>query len=48
MFDVFPIFAAALRSVFFNCLSSRTNKRSSFLYPKYSHPTNLDLYFDVE
>ncbi len=29
------------------CLSSRTNKHSSFLYPKYSHTTNLDLYLDV-
>ncbi len=46
MFDVFPLFAAALRPVFVNCLSSRTNKRSSFLYPKYSHTTNLDLYLD--
>ncbi len=48
MFDVFPLFAAALPPVFCElCLSSRTNKRSSFLYPKYSHTTNLDLYLDV-
>ncbi len=29
------------------CPSSRTNKHSSFLYPKYSHTTNFDLDFDV-
>ncbi len=46
MFDAFPLFAAALQPVV-NCLSSRTNKRSSFLYPKYSHTTNFDSYFDV-
>ncbi len=28
------------------CLSSKTNKRSSFLYPKYSHTANFNLYFD--
>ncbi len=42
--DVFPLFAAALRPVFELCLSSRTNKRSSFLDPKYSHTTNFDLF----
>ncbi len=48
MFDVFPLFAAALRSSFCElCLSSRPNKHSSFLHPKYSHTTNLDLYLDV-
>ncbi len=47
MFDVFPLFVAALRPVFVNCLSSWTNKHSSFLYPKYSHTANLDLYLDV-
>ncbi len=30
MFDVFLLFAAALRPVFVNCLSSRTNKRHLF------------------
>ncbi len=45
MFDVFPLFATALRPVFVNCLSSRTNKNSSFLYPKYSHTANLDFIF---
>ncbi len=48
MFDVFPIFAAALRPVFVNFVYQRgPDKRSSFLYPKYSHTTNLDLYLDV-
>ncbi len=30
MFDVFPLFEAALRPVFVNRLSSRTNKRSTY------------------
>ncbi len=43
MFDVFPLFAAAA----IDGLFSRTNKLSYFLYPKYSHTGNFNLYLDV-
>ncbi len=48
MFDVFPLFAAALRPVFVNGVYPRGQIIVlSFLYPKYSHTTNFDLYFVV-